>query len=84
MQVKEIRLSTFIESHDVEVKAKNAAKFLKAGEKVKVTLRFRGRERDYTSKGMDVMNQFAEAIAEVGEVEKKPNFEGRSLIMVRT
>ena len=82
MQVKEIRLSTFIESHDVEVKAKNAAKFLKAGDKVKVSLRFRGRERDYTSKGMDVMNQFAEAIAEVGEVEKKPNFEGRSLIMV--
>lgn len=82
MQVKEIRLSTFIESHDVEVKAKNAAKFLKAGDKVKVSLRFRGRERDYTNKGMEVMQQFAEAVSEVGEVEKKPNFEGRSLIMV--
>ena len=81
-QVKEIRLSTFIEEHDINVKANTASKFLKDGDKVKVSLRFRGRERDYTSKGMDVMNQFAEAIAEVGEVEKKPNFEGRSLIMV--
>ena len=82
MQVKEIRLSTFIETHDVEVKAKNASKFLKAGDKVKVSLRFRGRERDYTAKGMDVMNQFAEIVSDVAEVEKKPNFEGRSLMMV--
>ena len=82
MQVKEIRLSTFNEEHDVEVKAKNAAKFLKAGDKVKVSLRFRGRERDYTSKGMDVMKRFAEVVAETGEIEKKPSFEGRSLIMI--
>ena len=82
MQVKEIRLSTFIEEHDVEVKAKNAAKFLKAGDKVKVSLRFRGRERDYTSKGMDVMKRFAEVVAETGEIEKKPSFEGRSLTMI--
>lgn len=82
MQVKEIRLSTFIEEHDVEVKAKNAAKFLKAGDKVKVSLRFRGRERDYTNKGMDVMKRFAEVVAEAGEMEKKPSFEGRSLIMI--
>ncbi len=82
MQVKEIRLSTFIEEHDVEVKAKNASKFLKAGDKVKVSLRFRGRERDYTSKGMDVMKRFAEVVTEVGEIEKKPSFEGRSLIMI--
>lgn len=81
-QVKEIRLSTFIEEHDVEVKAKTASKFLKAGDKVKVSLRFRGRERDYTSKGMDVMKRFAEIITEVGDVEKKPSFEGRSLIMI--
>ncbi len=81
-QVKEIRLSTFIEEHDVEVKAKNASKFLKAGDKVKVSLRFRGRERDYTNKGMDVMKYFAEVVAEAGEIEKKPSFEGRSLIMI--
>ena len=82
MQVKEIRLSTFIEEHDVEVKAKNAAKFLKAGDKVKVSLRFRGRERDYTSKGMDVMKRFAEVVAVTGEIEKMPSFEGRRLIMI--
>ena len=56
MQVKEVRLSTFIEEHDVNVKANTAIKFLKDGDKVKVSLRFRGRERDYTAKGFDVMN----------------------------
>ena len=54
MQVKEVRLSTFIEEHDVNVKANTAIKFLKDGDKVKVSLRFRGRERDYTAKGFDV------------------------------
>lgn len=81
MQIKEIRLSTFIEDHDIQVKAKTAAKFLNEGDKVKVSLRFRGRERDYTSKGYDVMNRFAEEVSEVGVVEKKPKFEGRSLTM---
>ena len=66
----------------MHVKANTAAKFLKEGDKVKVSLRFRGRERDYVSKGMDVMNKFAEVVSEVGNVEKKPEFEGRSLIMV--
>ena len=81
MQIKEIRLSTFIEDHDIQVKAKTAAKFLNEGDKVKVSLRFRGRERDDTSKGYDVMNRFAEEVSEVGVVDKKPKFEGRSLTM---
>ncbi len=81
IQVKEIRLSTFIEEHDVLVKAKTANKFLKDGDKVKVSLRFRGRERDYVNKGRDVMNAFAEACQEFGVVDKKPSFEGRSLTM---
>lgn len=81
MQIKEIRLSTFIEDHDIQVKAKTAAKFLNEGDKVKVSLRFRGRERDYTSKGYDVMNRFAEEVSGVGVVDKKPKFEGRSLTM---
>ena len=80
-QVKEIRLSTFIEAHDIQVKAKIAAKFLADGDKVKVGLRFRGRERDYAAKGMEVMNTFAEAVSDVGVVEKKPVFEGRNLTM---
>ena len=81
-QVKEIRLSTFIEEHDIHVKANTAVKFLKDGDKVKVSLRFRGREKDYASKGFDVMKRFTEAIEAVGTIEKKPEFEGRSLIMI--
>ncbi len=81
-QVKEIRLSTFIDEHDIQVKANTASKFLKDGDKVKVSLRFRGRERDYKDKGVAVMKTFADSVADVGVVEKKPLFEGRSLTMV--
>ena len=81
-QIKEIRLSTFIEEHDIMVKAKTGAKFLKDGNKLKVSLRFRGRERDYVSTGQEVMEKFAEAVSDVGVVEKKPKFEGRSLTMI--
>lgn len=81
IQVKEIRLSTFIEDHDIQVKAKTACKFLQEGDKVKVSLRFRGRERDYTAKGRDVMVKFAECCSEVSTIDKKPTFEGRSLTM---
>nr|WP_243158184.1 translation initiation factor IF-3 [Aminipila terrae] len=80
--VKEIRLSTFIEVHDIQVKANTAIKFLKDGDRVKVSLRFKGREKDYASKGLDVMNRFADSVASVGTIEKKPEFEGRSLIMI--
>lgn len=83
-QVKEIRLSTFIEDHDIMVKAKTGAKFLKEGNKLKVSLRFRGRERDYVDRGREVMEKFAEAVSEVGDLEKKPKMEGRSLSMVLT
>jgi translation initiation factor IF-3 len=81
MQVKEIRLSTFIEDHDIMVKAKTASKFLRDGDKLKVSLRFRGRERDYVARGMEVMDRFAEAVSDVGTVDRKPKFEGRSLTM---
>jgi translation initiation factor IF-3 len=81
-QLKEIRLSPSIEEHDLLVKATNAIKFLKEGDKVKVSLRFKGRERDYTSVGVRVMNKFAEIVSEVGAIEKKPEFEGRSMIMI--
>lgn len=80
-QVKEIRLSTFIEDHDINVKANTATKFLKEGDKVKVSLRFRGRERDYTARGFEVMNKFADVVSDVAEIEKKPKFESRSLTM---
>lgn len=81
-QVKEIRLSTFIEEHDVLVKAKTAGKFLKSGDRVKVSLRFRGREAAYKDQGLRVMEMFAEELSDVATIEKKPVFEGRNLSMV--
>lgn len=82
IQVKEIRLSTFIEEHDIKVKANNAIKFLKEGDKVKVSLRFKGRERGRTANGFEVMEKFAEMTEEYGRPEKRAAFEGRSLIMI--
>lgn len=81
-EIKEIRLSTFIEDHDIQVKANTASKFLKDGDKLKVSLRFRGRERDYVDRGREVMHKFAECLEPVGLVEKPAVFEGRSLIMI--
>ncbi len=81
-QVKEIRLSTFIDEHDVQVKIRNAAKFLKEGDRVKVSLRFRGREAAYKDKGMKVMEDFAAELADISSMDKKPKQEGRNLSMV--
>ena len=81
-QVKEIRLSTFIEEHDIQVKGKTAIKFLQDGDKVKVSLRFRGREMGYQAKGHEVMARFAEFCKEYSDVEKGAKFEGRSLTMI--
>jgi len=80
-EIKEVRLSTFIEDHDLQVKANTAIKFLKNGDKLKVSLRFRGRERDYQDKGFDVMNRFAELVSEYGTIDKAAKLEGRNLNM---
>lgn len=82
MEVKEVRLSPYIESHDLGVKANNAAKFLKAGDKVKVSLRFKGREKDYTQMGVNVMNKMLEILGDTCSVEKKPELEGRNMVMI--
>lgn len=82
ISVKEIRLSPNIEDHDLNVKANNANKFLKAGDKVKVTLRFRGREMGFTRLGYDIMEKFAALIQESGTVEKRPVLEGKNMIMI--
>ena len=84
VEVKEVRLSPNIDTNDLNTKMNNAKKFITKGNKVKVTLRFRGREKDYVARGMEVMNKFAEAVSEVGDIDKKPNFEGRSLTMILT
>jgi translation initiation factor IF-3 len=81
INIKEIRLSGSIEDHDLGVKAKNAIKFLKSGDKVKVTIRFRGREMRHTEIGYGVMDRFTALINEVGQVEKKPKLEGRNMVM---
>ena len=79
--VKEVRLSATIEDHDVDVKFKNAVKFLKDGNKVKVTIRFRGRQITHSEIGRQVMNEFAERIKEYGVVDKAPQIEGRNMSM---
>ena len=81
IQVKEVRLSTFIEEHDIQVKANTACKFLQDGDKVKVSLRFRGRELGHTDLGKEVMSKFAELCSEYATVDKNPVMEGRVLTM---
>lgn len=81
IDIKEVRLSPNIEEHDLQTKQKNAVKFLKNGDKVKVSVRFRGRELSRTEIGREVLDDFTKGIAEVGDVEKPPKMEGRSMVM---
>ena len=81
IETKEIRLSLNIDTHDFETKAGHALRFLKSGNKVKVSIRLRGREMAHQGLGIDIMNRFAQACAEFGSVEKQPKLEGRSVYM---
>ncbi len=81
VEIKEIRLSLKIDTHDFETKANQAMKFLKAGNKVKVSIRFRGREMAHPENGLVTMKDFAEACAEFGNVEKEAKLEGRQMLM---
>ena len=82
VEVKEIRLSSTIDTHDFEFKAKNARKFLEDGNKVKATIKFKGREVNNTTFGVNVLNKFAEALEDVGSVDKAPKLEGRSMMLM--
>jgi translation initiation factor IF-3 len=82
INVKEVWIKPKIEEHDLNVKLKNAQKFLKGGDRVKVTVRFRGREMNYTSLGQEVLKKFAQGLEEVCEVERRPKLEGRNMIMI--
>lgn len=82
IELKEIRLSAKIEDHDFNFKAKNAIKYLEDGDKVKISIRFRGREISYSSLGREVMEKFADTVKEYGKVEKPPVMEGRTLSMI--
>lgn len=79
--MKEVWLKPKIEEHDFNFKTKNANKFLSQGHKVKISLRFRGREMAYTNMGRDLMMKFAEACSENGELDAKPKLEGRNMLM---
>ncbi|MDO4833209.1 MAG: translation initiation factor IF-3 [Clostridia bacterium] len=81
VDIKEIRLSLKIDTHDFETKANQAMKFLKAGNKVKVSIRFRGREMAHPENGLTTMQEFAETCAEFGQVEKAAKLEGRQMLM---
>lgn len=82
VSIKEVRLSASIDQHDFDVKVKSATKFLSDGDKVKVSVRFRGREMKYTVAGKEVLEKFAVAVNEVGVPEKQPKLEGKNMMMV--
>lgn len=82
VSIKEIRFSPTIEQHDIEIKAGNARKFLLAGDKVKVTVRFRGREADYSHIGHKILDSFVSMVQEVCVVEKPAKLEGRNMILI--
>ncbi len=81
INIKEVRMTPNIEDHDLNVKAKKAIGFLKNGDKVKVSIRFRGRELGHTDMGKEVLLKFAEATSEYGVIDKGPKMEGRNMIM---
>ena len=81
IDVKEIRLSLNIDTNDFNTKVNHAVKFLKAGNKVKVALRFRGREMAHTELGKASVTRFAEACSDYGVVAKEPKLEGRSMVL---
>jgi translation initiation factor IF-3 len=81
VEIKEIRLSLNIDTHDFETKGGHAIKFLKAGNKVKVSIRFRGREMGHPEIGLDTMNRFAEFCSEWSTVEKPAKLDGRNMLM---
>ncbi|MGM0396246.1 MAG: translation initiation factor IF-3 [Bacillota bacterium] len=81
INIKEIRLTPNIETHDLNVKVTRAIDFLKDGDKVKVSVRFRGREMGHTEMGKEVLDEFAQLTSEVGKIEKEAKLEGRNMVM---
>jgi len=82
VDVKEIKMRPNIDTHDYDVKMRNVVKFLEGGDKVKVTMRFRGREMAHQELGMDVLNRVRDDVEELSKVEAVPKMEGRQMIMV--
>lgn len=84
IQVKEVRLSPSIEENDVQTKLKNVKKFLQKGDKVKLTIRFRGREITHQELGRKILDRMADEVKDISEIERQPKLEGRQMIMILT
>jgi translation initiation factor IF-3 len=84
IQVKEIKVRPKIEEHDMAFKLRNTRRFLEEGDKVKISVIFRGREIAHTDRGFKLLAQMTEALADVGTVEQNPRLEGRNLSMIVT
>ena len=82
IEVKEVKLRPNIDEHDYQVKLRNMGRFLDAGDKVKVTMRFRGREMAHQDLGMNVLNRVRDDVCEEAKVEAEPKLEGRQMIMI--
>lgn len=82
VELKEVQLSMTIEQHDIDIKAKNATKFLLNGDKVKVSIRMNGRQQAYADRGVETENKFAESLSEICTIEKPAKIEGRNIIMI--
>ena len=82
VEVKEIRVSSNIGQHDFDFKSKNARNFLENGNKVKFTLRFRGRELNNSKAGEAILNKFAESLEDIANVEKRPFLEGKTMFII--
>lgn len=82
VEVKEIKMRPNIDTHDYDVKMRSMKRFFEEGDKVKVTLRFRGREMAHQELGMDVLRKVRSEIEEIAKVESEPRLEGRQMVMV--
>ncbi len=82
IEVKEVKFRPNTDTHDYDVKMRSVAKFLQNGDKVKVTLRFRGREMAHQELGRDLLERVAEDTKEIGKIENMPKMEGRQMIMI--
>lgn len=82
ISVKEVKLRPNIEQHDFDVKLKNAVRFLEEGNKVKVTIMFRGRELSHPELGRDILNKVAAQLKDTVNVEREPKLEGKNMIMI--
>jgi translation initiation factor IF-3 len=82
VNIKEIRMSLRVEEHDQNIKAKNCRRFLLDGDKVKVSVRFKGREIAYSHRGVELLKRFAEKVSDAGTIETAPRTEGRNAVMM--